>query len=43
MGDQASLSSFKKDIEIPINFQEETGLGTFEGLNSVVLSRCQGM
>ena len=28
MGDQASLSSFHRDIEIPINFQEESGLGT---------------
>ena len=29
MGDQASLSTFHRDIVIPINFQEETGLGTF--------------
>ena len=29
MGDQASLSSFHRDIGIPINFQEESGLGTF--------------
>ena len=29
MGDQASLSSFHRDIGIPINFQKETGLGTF--------------
>ena len=29
MGDQASLSSFQRDIGIPINFQEESGLGTF--------------
>ena len=29
MGDQASLSSFHRDIGIPINFQEETGLVTF--------------
>ena len=27
--DHASLSSFHRDIEIPINFQEESGLGTF--------------
>ena len=27
-GDQASLSSFHRDIGIPINFQEESGLGT---------------
>ena len=29
MGDQASLSSFHRDIGIPINFQEDSGLGTF--------------
>ena len=29
MGDQVSLSSFHRDIDIPINFQEESGLGTF--------------
>ena len=29
MGDQASLSSFHRDIGIPINFQEVLGLGTF--------------
>ena len=29
MGDQASLSSFHRDIDIPINFQEESGLGPF--------------
>ena len=29
LGDQASLSSFQRDIGIPINFQEESGLGTF--------------
>ena len=29
VGDQASLSSFHRDIGIPINFQEESGLGTF--------------
>ena len=29
MGDEASLSSFHRDIGIPINFQEESGLGTF--------------
>ena len=27
--DQGSLSSFHRDIGIPINFQEVTGLGTF--------------
>ena len=34
MGDQVSLSSFQKDLGFPINFQEESGLGTFEALNS---------
>ena len=29
MGDQAYLSSFQRDISIPINYQEESGLGTF--------------
>ena len=29
VGDPASLSSFHRDIGIPINFQEESGLGTF--------------
>ena len=29
MGDQASLSSFHRDIGIPINFQEVSGLGPF--------------
>ena len=29
VGDQASLSSVHIDIGIPINFQEESGLGTF--------------
>ena len=29
MGDQVSLSSFHRDIGIPINFQEVSGLGTF--------------
>ena len=29
MGDQASHSSFHRDIGIPINFHEESGLGTF--------------
>ena len=29
MGDHASLSSFHRDIGIPINFQEISGLGTF--------------
>ena len=43
MGDQASLSGFKKDIGIHINFQEESGLVNFEALNSTSLSRCQEM
>ena len=29
MGDQASLSSFHRDIGIPINFQEESSLVSF--------------
>ena len=29
MGDQASLSSFHRDVGIAINFQEVSGLGTF--------------
>ena len=29
VGNQASLSSFHRDIGISINFQEESGLGTF--------------
>ena len=29
MGDQASHTSFHRDIGLPINFQEEYGLGTF--------------
>ena len=29
VGDQASLSSFHRDIGIPINFQKESGLATF--------------
>ena len=41
MGDHASLSSFQKDLGIPINFQEESGLVTFEALNSTSLSMCQ--
>ena len=41
MGDHASLSSFQKDLGIPINFQEESGLVAFEALNSVCLSRCE--
>ena len=43
MADQASLSSFQKDLGIPINFQEESGLVTLEALNSTSLSRCQEM
>ena len=42
MGLQASLSSFQKDLGIPINFQEESGLVTFEALNPMSLSSCQG-
>ena len=29
MGVQVSLSSFLRDIGIPINFQEESGIGPF--------------
>ena len=29
MGEHSSLSSFHRDIGIPINFQEESGLGLF--------------
>ena len=29
VGDEASLSSFHRDIGIPMNFQEESGFGTF--------------
>ena len=32
-----SLSSFQKDLGIRINFQEESGLVTFEALNSTSL------
>ena len=41
MGNQASLSSFQKDLGIPINFQEESGLIIFEALNSTSLWKCQ--
>ena len=43
VGDHASLSSFQKDLGVPINFQEESGLVTFEALNSTSLARCQEM
>ena len=32
MGDQAILSRFHRDIGIPINFQEESGLGKFSSI-----------
>ena len=32
MGEQAFLSSFHRDIGIPINFQEESGLVTFSSI-----------
>ena len=32
VGDQASLSSFHRDIGIPINFQKESGLVTFRSI-----------
>ena len=36
-----SLYSFHRDIGIPLYFHEESGLVTFEALNSVCLWRCQ--
>ena len=42
-GDQASLSRFQKDLGFPINFQEVSGLVTFEALKSAWLSRFQEM
>ena len=42
VGDQGSLSSFHRDIGIPINFQEESRYISFEALNSTSLSRYQG-
>ena len=41
VGDQVSLSSWHSDIGISINFQEDSGIGPFEALNSARLSRCQ--
>ena len=32
MGDQVSLSFFRRDIGIPINFREESGLGPFQNI-----------
>ena len=43
VGDHASLSIFQKDLEIPINYEEVSGLVTFEALNFTSLSRCQEM
>ena len=40
-GDEGSFSSCNTDIGIPIHFQKESGIATFEALNSVCLSRCQ--
>ena len=40
-GDRGSLSSWKSDIRIPVHFQKESGIVTFEALNSVCLSRYQ--
>ena len=42
MGDHASLSSFEKDLGFPINFQEESGLVTFEALNFTSLRGVKG-
>ena len=41
--DVVSLSSFHRDIGIPVNFQQVSSLAAFEALNSMNLSRCQGM
>ena len=40
-GYRGSLSSWNSDIAIPIHFQKDSGILTFEALNSVCLSRCQ--
>ena len=40
-GDQASLSGWNSDIGITIHFQKESGIVSFEALNSVCLSRYQ--
>ena len=40
-GDQGSLSSWNSDIGIPIHLQKQSGIVTFEALNSVCLSRYQ--
>ena len=42
-GDQGSLSSWHSNIGTPINFQEESGIFTFEALNSACLLSCQGV
>ena len=40
MGDQVSLSSFQKDLGIPINFQEESGLDTLKACVSGNFGSC---
>ena len=40
-GGQASLISWHSNISIPINFHEESGIVTFEAMNSPHLSMCQ--
>ena len=40
-GDQGSLSTWNSDIGISIDFQKESGIVSFEALNSVCLSRYQ--
>ena len=40
MGDQVSLSSFQKDLGIPINFQEESGLDTLKASVSGNFGSC---
>ena len=43
MEDQASLSSFNRDIGILSIFKKSQASATFEAFNSEGLSRCQGM
>ena len=41
MGDPGSLFSCHRDIGIPINFQEKSGIFNFEVLHSACFSSCQ--
>ena len=43
MGDHSPLSSFHRDIGIPINFQEESGLSPFRNTELMGLSKGQVM